>query len=227
MRWPAFHVALLFKKEANWQHLYKDMLRGNTACLLEIHDRQKKIGFAMSVMPATVVYEQKLDSYVASYLSANSIPPEVISCSEEHRLRFCPASVCDRLQPGITLPAHALPGQVQEAEDYPNKVLQGIDGLEVGAAVELQWKMQERSPFGWWLGKLEALQVGADSRTAQATVIFTHFCPLSRWHRLSVRVGSGEMLPCHFGGFTGGLRAVSPHEAKEWARFFPKDVITF
>ena len=33
---------------------------------------------------------------------------------------------------------------------YPYRVLEGLEGLEVGRNVELQWKMQEGSPFGWW-----------------------------------------------------------------------------
>jgi len=229
LRWPALHDFLTFRKEKSWRSLYKQTLKGSIECILEVHDRQKKIGFAMSAMPATVVYEHNIDSYVATYLSASAVPPEVIPTREQHRIRFCPASVCGRLQPGTSPHRPALPGATKDAvtDLYPYKVLQGIDGLVVGGTVELQWKMQLKSPFAWWFGKLESLRLAADGGTAVATVIFTHFRESSRWYRLTVHVGGSEMRPCSFGGYTGGLRAVDSQEAKRWAHFFPKEPMKF
>ena len=38
------------------------------------------------------------------------------------------------------------------------EVLEGIPELKVGQGVELQWKMQQGSPFGWWFGTVESLE---------------------------------------------------------------------
>merc|ERR1712151_93727 len=99
---------------------------------------------------------------------------------------------------------------------YPYKVLEGTHGLRVGEGVELQWKMQSGGPFGWWYGRLEALKYGTDGK-ATATITFRHFPTTSRWYKLQFDFGDGETRPCAFGGYTGGLRAVTSEvEEQRW-----------
>merc|ERR1740130_2356249 len=106
LRWRAFFDALQFQEtEEDWLCLYKDTLSGHTEFMLEVFDRQKKEGFAMSAMPARVHYDSREDSYVAWYISASEVPPELIGSNEAHRLRFCPASVREPLWWRETPPA--------------------------------------------------------------------------------------------------------------------------
>lgn len=250
-RWGAFHEALSFQeRQEDWLCLYKDTLSGHTEFMLEVFDRQKKEGFAMSAMPARVHYDSREDSYVAWYISASEVPPELISSQEKHRLRFCPASVREPLwhpeTPAVVseLPCERLwcafkerarccvrrrsPSQDLSSKDpvgYPYSVLAGIDGLKVGGAVELQWKMQEQSPFGWWYGQLEELRSDCDGKLATATVIFPHFQTTSQWYRLAVRFGDAEVRDCMLGGKSGGLRPVPEGEKTQWMQHFPEKPI--
>jgi hypothetical protein len=105
---------------------------------------------------------------------------------------------------------------------YPYRVFEGFDGLVIGEHVELQWKMQELSPFGWWFGKLESLQRDPNAKTAIGTITFAHFPEDSSWYRLKVRFGDAEVRPCSFGGFSGGIRPVSDAEKTHWMRFLPQ-----
>jgi len=237
-RWPAFHACLSYQGAQDWRALYRDTLAGRCECTLEVFDREKKLGFAMAAMAARIQYERRLDAYIARYLSASEILPETIPAKEEHRLRFCPESARGRLQPGfppagsITLDAR-VDGTAEAAKAataftaYPYRVLEGTQELKVGQGVELQWKMQYGSPFGWWYGHLEALQQDADGKLAKATITFRHFPSTSRWYRLEVRFGDAEQRPCTFGGYTGGIRAVSEVETKHWMKFFPSDPVVF
>lgn len=63
-----------------------------------------------------------------------------------------------------------------------HEVLEGLDGLEarclselralqVGRPVELQWKMQLGSPFGWWLLGLNSVthNAGAEALSSGST----------------------------------------------------------
>jgi hypothetical protein len=102
--------------------------------------------------------------------------------------------------------------------------LEGFEGLEIGRGVELQWKMQELSPFGWWFGQLESLQREPNAKTAIATITFAHFPENSRWYRLRLRFGDSKVRACSFGGFSGGIRPVSNAEKEQWMIFFPKSV---
>lgn len=131
------------------------------------------------------------------------------------------------------LPGTCVPRQVAievqhnilvDRNTYPYKVLGGFDNLIIGRHVELQWKMQEMSPFGWWFGRLESLQQEPNSKSAIATITFAHFPEHSSWHRLKVRFGDGKVRPCSFGGFSGGVRAVSDPEKERWMRFLPKAI---
>lgn len=224
MRWLVFYDALTFQGVCSWRAMYMQTVAGACGCLLEVFDREKRIGFAMSAMPAWVRYDRDLNCYVATYISANKVLPEAIPLVEQHRFRFCPASARQKLRPG-----YQSCGPGRSPEDilnkpnvpqicYPYKVLEGLNGLQVGQPLELQWKMQAKSPFGWWYGVLEELRLEADG--AMATLIFPHFPANSRWHRLGVRLGGSEIQPCAFGGYTGGVRAVSPEENRHWLRFF-------
>jgi len=252
-RWRAFFEALRFQQREDWLDVYKDTLSGGVEFMLEVFDRQKKEGFAMSAMPARVHFDRDENSYVAWYISASEVPPEVIHASETHRLRFCPASVqeplwrtvtnalpavselplerllktfkeraccCRRRSPSPDLPRSRSSSQ-ESTDAYPYSVLEGIDGLKVGGAVELQWKMQEQSPFGWWYGQLEELQRDADGKLATATVIFPHFHSTSQWYRLAVRFGDQEVRDCMLGGKSGGLRPVPDGEKSQWMKHFP------
>lgn len=240
-RWHAFYEWAIFQGPQDWRLLYLDTLVGRHQCVLEVFEREKKIGFAMAAMAARVQWSDSECGYIARYLSASEVKPEHIPLDEEHRIRFCPASARDQLRPGSVLWREAstdystgdgrvgLYGEKTLALPtcYPYKVLEGTDGLVVGQGVELLWKMQYGSPFGWWYGHLEALHRDSDGKAATAAITFRHFPSNSRWYRLEVRFGDGEMRPCAFGGYTGGLRAVSAEEHKQWMRYFPQEPIFF
>jgi len=233
-RWPCFFECLAYQGADDWRGHYRETARGSCEFVLEVFDREKKLGFAMAAMPARVSYLSHYGwgCYVARYLSAHPVPPEMIPACEEHRLRFCPASARAQLRPGgptcaaqafeeaLRCPEGAAPRQAE----YPNKVLRGFEGLQVGGSVELQWKMQSGSPFGWWYGRLDWLQFLQDG-LAQGTIIFPHFPATSRWHRLTVVFGDSQMRECAFGGYTGGVRAMSQSEQLQFMRFFPGELV--
>jgi len=233
-RWPTFHECLDFQGPQDWRSVYVETLSGRLECTLEVFEREKKLGFAMAAMPARLQYETSLGAYLARYLSASQVPPEPIPPHEEHRLRFCPRGVRGRLRCGppseggdakteATAPTESLKDPHGcDLSRYPYRVLGGLEGLEVGRSVELQWKMQEGSPFGWWYGRLDALEHDRDGVLATATVTFVHFPSQSRWRTLRVRFGDSQMRPCSFGGFTGGIRSTTEVEQKHWMNFFPR-----
>lgn len=233
-RWSAFHECMNYLGAKDWRGLYRDTLAGRCECTLEVFDREKKLGFAMAAMAARTQYEASLDAYVVRYLSASEVLPEKIPAAEGHRLRFCPPSCRDRLQPGFPTAAAQSDARVENALPestpkgaYPYRVLEGIEDLKVGQGVELQWKMQYGSPFGWWFGTVEAIRTNSDAKTATITIAFKHFPTTSRWYRLEVQFGDAEMRPCTFGGYTGGIRAASESEVCKWMRFFPKEPVVF
>jgi hypothetical protein len=239
-RWGAFYEWACFQGPQDWKGLYWGTLFGRHQCILEIFEREKKIGFAMAAMAARVQWCESEGGYIARYLSASEVKPEHIPVDEEHRIRFCPASARQQLRPGSAVWPEASmdsdsDGRILQYGEkvlalptcYPYKVLQGTDGLIVGQGVELLWKMQYGSPFGWWYGHLEALHHDTEGDVATAVITFRHFPSNSRWYRLEVRFGDGEMRPCSFGGYTGGLRAVSEAEHKQWMRYFPQEPIVF
>jgi len=171
-RWPAFHGFLDHQGPQQWEGLYQDTLAGKTEVLLEVFDREKKPGFAMAAMPARVTFDAGRGSYVASYISAKEIPLEHIPEKEGQRLRCCPPAVRDALQ------VRPLPGS--DPGLYMDRVLPGFEGLRPGVEVELQWRMQEGSPFGWWYVHLDALEYDEGGALATATLTFRHFPRNSR-----------------------------------------------
>lgn len=214
-KWPAFHDYMLHQAAKDWRTMYREATAGRSELLLEVFHREKKRGFVMSAMPAFVRYEAMLGGYIAKYISASSVRPELIPHREGYRLRFCPTSARERLRPCSPPAERAVP-------PYPFRVLEGVDGLKPGQGVELQWKMQGGSPFGWWYAHLEALHHEQGEDIATATITFPHFAPNSQWYRLDVRFGSSQMRPCAFGGFTGGIRPASTSDRKRWALFLPR-----
>jgi len=231
-RWPSFHDGFNYTGVQDWRSLYQQTLHGQCVCTLEIFVREKKAGFAMSAMAAEVQYDQGQDCYVANYLSASEVQPEFIPVHEDFRLRFCPSSARSRLQPGLCLGAkdslsELLANDRAARGEYPYRVLEGTQGLVEGSGVELQWKMQYGSPFGWWYGCLESLKHHESGTVATATITFRHFPSNSRWYRLQVCFGDSEMRTCSFGGFTGGLRSAMEAEHEEWMRFFPSELVVF
>mmetsp|Transcript_68648 Transcript_68648/g.125208 ORF Transcript_68648/g.125208 Transcript_68648/m.125208 type:complete len:381 (+) Transcript_68648:81-1223(+) len=251
-RWPAFHQAVSFHSEKqDWHSVYRETQMGRCECTLEVFDREKKPGFAMAAMPAQVQFKAKLNGYIARYISASPVRPELIPLSESHRIRFCPHSARERLlpfgvflSPGLTSTTSrdarvsesvcaaniqgVFQGERTSTSDYPYRVLEGNEGLKIGKGVELQWKMQEHSPFGWWYGELESLRTEHHhqyGKLAVATITFNHFPKNSLWYRIDVPFGDGQMHPCTFGGTTGGIRAVSAEEDKMWQKFFPKELV--
>jgi hypothetical protein len=248
-RWKAFSRLLEFLGERytlkEWRLLYKDTLEAKIEFICEVFDRQKKAGFAMSAMPARIHYDKATQSFVAWYMSASQVPPELIPMSQQHRLRACPPStlrhLCYSSNLVSELPLERRWGvkctdrsrwvgrspDVPEAEmsSYPYSVFATTQGFKVGEPVELQWKMQGRSPFGWWFGLLESFCAEQDGMLASATIIFPHFSPTSQWYRLTVRIGDGEIRDCALGGKSGGLRPVSTDERLQWMRHFPTNPI--
>jgi len=238
-RWPTFHECLRYQGGQDWKSLYRETLAGRCECTLEVFDREKKLGFAMAAMAARIQYESRMDAYVARYLSASEVLPEKIPVCEESRLRFCPESARERLRPGFPAAGSTardggrcsrtteLVKASASSPSYPYRVLEGFSDLRADQGVELQWKMQYGSPFGWWYGHLESLTHEPDGKTARATIAFQHFPSTSRWYRLEVTFGDSEMRACSFGGYTGGIRSVSEAEAERWMRFFPKEPVVF
>ncbi|CAK0824359.1 unnamed protein product [Prorocentrum cordatum] len=220
-RWPKFFDCMTYQEVRDWRLLYIDTLSGRRGCTLEVFHRHKKVGFAMSAMPASVTYDACQDCYVARYFSASEVPPETIPAREDHRLRFCPEAVRPSLLEPRSLPSAWSKAAVL-CDTYPDKVLAGIDGLRAGSSIELQWKMQHDSPFGWWYGHLEQLEP-IDGGLAKAVITFRHFSPFSQWYRLAVVFGDDQKRECEFGGYTGGIRALSVAESLHFLRFFPKE----
>eukprot|EP00929_Paragymnodinium_shiwhaense_P016177 TRINITY_DN12438_c0_g1_i3.p1 TRINITY_DN12438_c0_g1~~TRINITY_DN12438_c0_g1_i3.p1 ORF type:complete len:503 (-),score=79.89 TRINITY_DN12438_c0_g1_i3:296-1768(-) len=241
-RWSAFYDYLRWQAPsspegqtctADWRSLYLDTLNGRMECTLEVFDREKKVGFAMAAMPARVRYEPRLDAFVARYISASHVAPEVIPQKEAdcgaaleptslHRLRGG-SRPADETGASLAPTTLSSPSHAAETEDeYPYRVLEGTEGLAEGMPVELQWKMQVGSPFGWWSGTLEAIRRDADKGLAHGTIVFSHFPANSRWYRLHLTFGDAMVRPCAFGGQTGGVRAVNEEEARHWRRFFPR-----
>eukprot|EP00429_Kryptoperidinium_foliaceum_P051310 CAMPEP_0176116014 /NCGR_PEP_ID=MMETSP0120_2-20121206/58263_1 /TAXON_ID=160619 /ORGANISM="Kryptoperidinium foliaceum, Strain CCMP 1326" /LENGTH=188 /DNA_ID=CAMNT_0017450259 /DNA_START=25 /DNA_END=591 /DNA_ORIENTATION=+ len=188
----------------------------------------------MAAMVASVRFDAETSSYVARYLSASEARAEVIPHDMGHRLRFCPPSARRLLRlPRSPLPPPAAASHIGAPccahlpLAYPHRVLEGFVGLCVGEGVELQWKRQPNSPFGWWWATLEEFHEEDHGETATAVLVFGHFPPASRWYRLAVRFGDGRQRPCALGGFTGGLRSATDEEARQWMRFFPKEPIVF
>mmetsp|Transcript_82787 Transcript_82787/g.208430 ORF Transcript_82787/g.208430 Transcript_82787/m.208430 type:complete len:505 (+) Transcript_82787:100-1614(+) len=237
-RWAAFAECATYQGVEDWRGLYRETLAGRWECTLEVFDREKKLGFAMAAMAARVQYEASACGYVARYLSASEVLPETIPGHESHRLRFCPLSARPQLQPALSQASGASDMRLDSSPcsgksnkegspPYPYRVLQGTEGLRVGMGVELQWKMQFGSPFGWWYGTLEELHKDPSGETARATITFRHFPATSRWYRLEVKFGDDDLRPCTFGGYTGGIRPVSEDENKHWMHFFPKEPVVF
>jgi hypothetical protein len=227
-RWPAFHDALCHTNRAkswDWRSQYQETLFGKTKVTLEVYHRELKRGFVMSVMPANVRFEASLNAYVAEYISASEVRPEAIPGTDSHRLRFCPPGTRDRLEVGLVAQSQ-VPDEDDTALCYPYRVLQDHDGLVPGQSVELQWKMQQASPFGWWYGTLESIAYEDNGPHATATITFGHFPSDSRWYRMQVRCGDSEVRTNDYGGFTGGIRACSAAEARHWNRHFPPTILS-
>lgn len=220
-RWPHFSECMIYEGASDWRTLFMETLCGRAGCILEVFHRHKKLGFAMSAMPASVSFDAKQGGYVARYLSASEVPPETIAASEEHRLRFCPEAVRPRLQPRSS-PASWSGAAGACCASYPNKVLEGLDGLRAGESIELQWKMQFDSPFGWWYGQLQELEPTGDG-LAKAAITFPHFSPSSQWYRLEVVFGDDQVRECEFGGYTGGVRSLDEAERRRFLAFFPAE----
>jgi len=105
---------------------------------------------------------------------------------------------------------------------YSYRPITGIDeGLQIGAGLELQWKMQNGSPFGWWYGELENLERQPGAFVAKATIVFKQFPPNSHWYRMQVVFGDGEIRDSSFGGKTGGIRSTSEDLQQQWYGFLP------
>ncbi|CAK8995497.1 F-box protein At2g41170 [Durusdinium trenchii] len=223
-RWPALYQAQKYLSglshlDVDWKSMYRHTLAGQFEALLEVYDREKKLGFAMSCMLAKVTWDAQINCYIASYVSASQVVPERIPYHEGYRLRFCPPSARELLKPELVPP--------QASELYAYRVAEGIPNLQPGQGVELQWKMQQGSPFGWWFGTVEALERDAGGSRARVTMIFDHFPSTSRWRRLQIVVGDGVVRQCAIGGWHGGVRAVTEAEKREWAKFFPKEPVIF
>merc|ERR1719265_732887 len=253
MRWPACHQAVCFDcKQQDWCSVYQETLLGHCEFTIEVFDREKKAGFAMAAMPAQIQFNAIMKGFIARYISASPVRPELIPISEAHRIRFCPASSIEDLQPAgvyfsqstptdeskdgreFGAPHSSRPGKKMQrfkkrgsTEEYPYRVLHGAKGLNIGRGVELQWKMQEHSPFGWWYGTLEALRKASSEHGELyvATISFRHFPRDSPWYQVDVRFGDGKAHPCTMGGTTGGIRPVSPSEDEHWKHFFPEQLV--
>lgn len=219
-RWPQFHEHERYRLGSgqDWVRTYCETFCGQREFLLEVFERERDPGFAMSAVAARVrwvpssVARTPGGAYFARFLSASAALPELIPAHEGRRLRFCPLAVRDCLEPSRE-PTLQPP--------YPYRTLSGLDSLVPGQGVELQWKMQEGSPFGWWYGLLETLACDPDGSKAVATITFPHFHRNSYWHQVEVTFGDGVMRSCLMGGFNGGVRPCTRDEEQKWAGLLP------
>mmetsp|Transcript_18929 Transcript_18929/g.35481 ORF Transcript_18929/g.35481 Transcript_18929/m.35481 type:complete len:452 (+) Transcript_18929:39-1394(+) len=223
-RWPAFfeaqdYLSHVTHTEVDWKSMYRHTCAGKSEALLEVYDREKKLGFAMSCMLAKVTWDANTNCYITSYVSASQVLPERIPYHEGYRLRFCRPSAREQLKPELVPP--------QAPDLYGYRVMEDVPELKAGQGIELQWKMQQGSPFGWWFGTVESVARDTMSKKALVTMTFDHFPATSRWRRLQVTVGDGMSRPCAIGGWHGGVRAVTAAEKSEWAKFFPKEPVIF
>lgn len=221
-RWPGFydaqvHCVASCGETVDWKKAYCETYSGQFECVLEVYEREKKKGFIMSCMSAQVAYDSCSNCFTARYVSASYVAPEIVPWSERRRLRFCPSSARAPLRPQL------LPEEGNTL--YSHRILEGTENLKPGAGVELQWKMQRASPFGWWFGTAESVEKMGD--TARVTLIFKHFPAASRWYRVTVTVGDGATRDCPIGGYHGGMRVCSEAERRDWMHFFPKEPVVF
>lgn len=221
-RWPAFydaqvHCVATRGEIVDWKKAYCETYSGEFQCVLEVYEREKKKGFIMSCMSAVVVYHACSNSFTANYVSASYVAPENIPFLDRRRLRFCPSSARAQLRP-LLMP--------EEGNTlYSHRILEGTESIKAGAGVELQWKMQRSSPFGWWFGTAESVETVGD--IAKVTMIFKHFPAASRWYRVTVTVGDGVTRDCPIGGYHGGMRVCTEAESRDWMQFFPKEPVIF
>lgn len=217
-RFPAFYEALAFSGECQWHECWRGTISGQVEVLVDIFDREKKPGFAMSAMPAQCRWDHERRSFVARYLSVSQVPEEVIPLKEGNRLRFCPENARDQIQ-----------AKDRRAID-PFKILyQPLNTQDVhllpGQAVELQWKMRGGGPFGWWYCEVESAEPLLASGQYSATLKFRHFPETSPWYRLTVPLGMDSPSSCAIGGYSGGLRRCTEREKRHWMTFFPEQPV--
>lgn len=217
-RFPAFYEAQAFAGEFEWRTCWRRTISGQVEVLVDVFDREKKPGFAMSAMPALCRWDNELCSYVARYLSVSQVPEEVIPWMEGNRLRFCPENAREHIQ-----------AKDRRTID-PFKILhQPLNAQEInhlaGQAVELQWKMRGGGPFGWWYCEVESAEPGPKSGQYQVRLLFRHFPETSPWYRLTVPVGIDAPTSCATGGFSGGLRKCTEGEKRHWMTFFPEQPV--
>ncbi|CAK9078009.1 unnamed protein product [Durusdinium trenchii] len=254
-RWPALYQAQKYLSglshlDVDWKSMYRHTLAGQFEALLEVYDREKKLGFAMSCMLAKVTWDAQINCYIASYVSASQaktmgslfmscqVVPERIPYHEGYRLRFCPPSARELLKPELVPPqASELPpgtGPTQRTRrvaqgwcmNLGSRSGEGMTKYAYRASrlVEtlLWFTLLERVRGGW-----QALERDAGGSRARVTMIFDHFPSTSRWRRLQIVVGDGVVRQCAIGGWHGGVRAVTEAEKREWAKFFPKEPVIF
>lgn len=223
-RWHVFHESMTHMGATDWRRIYKLTVEGQCACLLEVLHRQKHKAFALCAQPAWVRWDAKVACYMAKYVSAQPTEPERILVEEAWRLRFCPVEVRGELRPG------KMPTQAEQTGDstrilpYPYRVLTSVDdNLRVGSGVEVQFKMQKDSPFGWWYGRLDSLHESEETgqRLFSATIAFDQFPEDSCWSQMNVEFGDGRLRSNDLGGFVGGIRPCTEQEQKTWESLFP------
>ncbi|CEM09168.1 unnamed protein product [Vitrella brassicaformis CCMP3155] len=185
-----------------WKRRTREMVKGNISFDVEVFERERKPGFAMSCMPASVRWSAPCRKYRVSYVSVDNVAEFV----DESRLRLVSPEV-RRHRP--------------TPHDYfrPPGIADTLRNLKKGTPVEIQWKMRRDSPFGWWFG--EVLSVKTNTTTV-VTVAFKHFPANSRWYTIELRPGADEPTRNGIsGGWVGGMRVVSAEERARWYTYMP------
>ncbi|CAK8995458.1 F-box protein [Durusdinium trenchii] len=177
-RWPALYQAQKYLSglshlDVDWKSMYRHTLAGQFEALLEVYDREKKLGFAMSCMLAKVTWDAQINCYIASYVSASQaktmggwklqlhVVPERIPYHEGYRLRFCPPSARELLKPELVPPqASELPpgtGPTQRTR----RVAQGYAYRASRLVETLLWfTLLERVRGGWQVLSCDAVAEG-------------------------------------------------------------------
>lgn len=159
---------------------------------------------------------------MVKYLSVSDVPEEVIPSDEVHRLRFCPPSARDYLSGSQG--TYIDPFRVIRPVGVTLKDLQ-LE-FECGRHVELQWKMRNGGPFGWWHGEVQSVEAREEG-SFFVNILFKHFPESSPWYRLTVPLNVAAPVPCVIGGYSGGVRRCTIDEERLWRKFFPERPISF
>ncbi|GAB4823107.1 hypothetical protein N2152v2_010153 [Parachlorella kessleri] len=192
---------------ASWRHRFA-ALCGGAPFQAQVYNREQdndQEDFLLSCYDATVQLARSAvaqlgsgagePTFVASYMAMGKMPAVQEQGITQWRLRPAPA-------------------QCHPLEVY------GGDGQAVsqGDHVEVQWKGRKGHPFGWWFGRVHAVQGGT------VTLEFVQYPRSSAWRWVDAPLLPGGETVVNGDptfGYIGGLRRLSAGEAADWWQHCP------